>query len=45
MLEAGDPVPDVMVWTAVREEARPLKQVLGAGLTLLCFYVYDWSPT
>jgi hypothetical protein len=45
VLEPGARVPDVIVWTAVREEARPLKQVLGAGLTLLCFYVYDWSPT
>jgi peroxiredoxin len=44
VLEAGDRVPDVQVWTAPREEARALKEVLGAGLTLLCFYVYDWSP-
>ena len=45
MLGPGDRVPDVQVWTAPREEARPLKEVLGAGLALLCFYVYDWSPT
>jgi hypothetical protein len=45
VLEAGAPVPDVAVWTAIREEARPLPEVLGEGLTLLCFYVYDWSPT
>jgi hypothetical protein len=45
MLEAGDRVPEVQVWTAPREESRPLRQVLGAGLTLLCFYVWDWSPT
>jgi hypothetical protein len=45
VLQAGESVPDVLVWTAVREEARPLRQVLGAGLALLCFYVYDWSPT
>jgi hypothetical protein len=45
MLEAGDRVPDLLVWTAPREEPRLLRQVLGAGLTLLCFYVYDWSPT
>ena len=44
MLEAGSSVPDVEVWTAIREEARPLKDVLGAGYALLCFYVYDWSP-
>jgi hypothetical protein len=45
VLEAGSPVPDVEVWTAPREEAVPLRQVLGAGHTLLCFYVWDWSPT
>jgi hypothetical protein len=45
VLEAGDPVPDVLVWTAPREEARSLRQVLGAGFALLCFYVFDWSPT
>jgi hypothetical protein len=45
MLEQGDRVPGVDVWAAPREEARPLREVLGEGLTLLCFYVYDWSPT
>jgi hypothetical protein len=45
MLEAGSAVPDVSVWPAPREGARPLREVLGEGLTLLCFYVYDWSPT
>ena len=45
MLEAGARVPDVQVWVAPREEAQPLSGVLGAGLTLLCFYLYDWSPT
>ena len=45
MLEAGERVPDVQVWAAPREEARRCAEVLGAGLALLCFYVYDWSPT
>ncbi len=45
MLGPGDIVPEVTVWTAPREEARPLRQVLGAGLPLLCFYLWDWSPT
>jgi len=45
VLEAGSAVPDVFVWAAPREEAQPLREVLGHGLTLLCFYVYDWSPT
>ena len=44
MLEAGAAVPDVSVWTAIREEAKPLREALGDGLALLCFYVYDWSP-
>ena len=45
MLGPGDPVPDVRVWAAPREEARRLVEVLGAGYALLCFYVWDWSPT
>jgi hypothetical protein len=45
MLEAGSAVPDVSVWAAIREEAGPLCEILGSGHSLLCFYVYDWSPT
>jgi hypothetical protein len=45
MLEPGHAVPDVSVWAAPREEPRALRDVLGEGLTLLCFYVHDWSPT
>jgi hypothetical protein len=45
VLEVGASVPDVQVWTAPREEARSLREVLGAGYALLCFYVWDWSPT
>ena len=45
MLLAGAAVPDVQVWVGVREEAVSLRQVLGAGYALLCFYVWDWSPT
>jgi len=41
VLGPGDSVPDVQVWTAPREEARLLRQVLGAGLTLLSFYLWD----
>jgi hypothetical protein len=43
MLEAGTAVPDVAVWSSPREEAQPLSDVLGKGLTLLCFYLFDWS--
>ncbi|MGH3110951.1 MAG: hypothetical protein ACRDQT_08555 [Gaiellaceae bacterium] len=45
MLGTGDPVPDVRVWAAPREEARSLREVLGAGCALLSFYLWDWSPT
>ena len=44
MLEAGSAVPGVSVWEAPREEPRPLRDVLGPGLALLCFYYFDWSP-
>ncbi|MCE3287916.1 MAG: hypothetical protein K0S64_1522 [Gaiellaceae bacterium] len=44
MLEAGASVPDVHVWTDIREEPEPLRDVLGDGLTLLSFYLFDWSP-
>jgi hypothetical protein len=44
VLEAGASVPDVQVWADIREEAKPLGEVLGDGLTLLCFYLHDWSP-
>jgi hypothetical protein len=45
VLGPGDTVPEVRVWAAPREEARPLRDVLGVGYSLLCFYVWDWSPT
>ena len=45
MLGPGDEVPDVRVWVAPREEACPLREVLGSGLTLLAFFLWDWSPT
>jgi peroxiredoxin len=45
VLEAGARVPDVQIWTSPREDAQALKDVLGEGWTLLCFYLYDWSPT
>ena len=45
MLRGGDPVPDVEVWTEPRQSPERLRAVLGDGLTLLCFYLWDWSPT
>jgi hypothetical protein len=45
MLEAGDRVPDARVWATLDEDAQLLRDVLGGGLSLLCIYVFDWSPT
>ena len=45
MLAAGDRVPPARVWTAPREAAVQLAEALGDGLVLLCFYLWDWSPT
>ena len=44
MLESGNAIPDVRVWTEPRDEPHALRDVLGPGLSLLCFYVFDWSP-
>jgi hypothetical protein len=45
VLEATSAVPDVQVWTGPRDEPSSLREVLGPGLSLLCFYLWDWSPT
>ena len=45
MLQAGDRVPEARVWAAPREDATTLGEALGDGLVLLCFYLWDWSPT
>ena len=45
MLEPGDRVPEAQVWAATREDSVQLSAALGDGLVLLCFYVWDWSPT
>jgi hypothetical protein len=45
MLDVGATVPDVEVWADIREEPKPLRDLLGTGWSLLCFYLYDWSPT
>ena len=45
MLGKGDAVPAVLVWTTLGEDAQMLREVLGEGFSLLCIYVYDWSPT
>jgi hypothetical protein len=46
MLEPGDRIPEARVWTAPREGSVALGEALaGDGMTLLCFYLWDWSPT
>jgi hypothetical protein len=45
MLGPGDRVPDARVWVTPGEEPVQLRDALGGGLMLLCFYLWDWSPT
>ena len=45
MLKPGDSVPDARVWAAPGEEPTQLRDALGDGPVLLCFYLFDWSPT
>ena len=45
MLKPGDSVPDARVWTTIGAEPTSLRDSLGDGLVLLCFYLFDWSPT
>jgi hypothetical protein len=45
MLAAGDRVPEARVWKAPKEGSLPLSEALGDGMALLCFYLWDWSPT
>jgi peroxiredoxin len=46
MLQPGDRIPEARVWAAPREGPVDLGEVLtGKGPVLLCFYVFDWSPT
>ena len=46
MLQAGDPCPDVVVWTAPRTKASTLELGGGGGgATLLLFYLFDWTGT
>jgi len=45
MLGPGDAVPDARVWTAPREVSVRLSEALGDAMVLLCFYLWDWSPT
>ena len=44
MLEVGDRVPDVSVWTAPHQRQR-LSELLADGRALFLFYLFDWSST
>jgi peroxiredoxin len=45
MLEPGDAIPEARVWTSPREGPLWLTDVLAGGRALVCFYLFDWSPT
>jgi hypothetical protein len=45
VLAAGDEVRDARVWKAPREDPTSLLEHLGTDLAVLCFYLWDWSPT
>jgi hypothetical protein len=46
MLEPGDGIPEARVWAEPRKRAVSLREAIaGDGLVLLCFYLWDWSPT
>jgi hypothetical protein len=45
MLQPGSAIPDARAWAAPREGPEQLATALGSGLVLLCFYLFDWSPT
>jgi peroxiredoxin len=44
MLQPGDRVPDVTVWTTPNEHAT-IGEIAAEGPMLLLFYLFDWSST
>jgi peroxiredoxin len=44
MLDEGDRIPDVRVWTAPNAPAS-LRDLVSEGRVLLLFYLFDWSST
>ena len=44
MLQVGDPIPDVLVWTAPNERVS-LRELAAERPLLLLFYLFDWSST
>jgi peroxiredoxin len=44
VLDVGERIPDVRVWTTPQESAT-LHQIVESGPILLLFYLFDWSST
>ena len=44
MIAAGEPVPDVRVWTPDRNPVG-LRELAAGSAYLLLFYLFDWSST
>ena len=44
MLEAGQRVPEVEVWTTPQEH-KTIAELLGGRRALFLFYLFDWSAT
>jgi peroxiredoxin len=44
MLQPGDRIPDVHVWTTPNEHVS-LVEIAAQGPILLLFYLFDWSST
>jgi hypothetical protein len=44
MLQVGDRVPDVSVWSAPQQR-RSIGELLRDGRALFLFYLFDWSST
>jgi len=43
MLQPGDRIPHAHVWRAPLDGTSLADAIVGDGLVLLCFYVFDWS--
>jgi hypothetical protein len=44
MLEVGQRVPDVSVWSSPQER-KTIAEVADGARTLFLFYLFDWSAT
>jgi peroxiredoxin len=44
VIDVGEPVPDVRVWSTPRDTLG-LRELTDEGPYLLLFYLFDWSST